>query len=141
MWPNLARPHFDQSLGLRHSSRCDIRHRLHVDHGVKDEIRMREALHSPISRLSPASLQSDTENKDVVPKNLDSEAKFRGIHAEKLRCPQDLQKRLFALHCISIDVTWVFLRIIHRQGREICGSSFLDDVLAPGKVNKYRHIN
>ena len=66
---------------------------------------MREALHSPISRLSPASLQSDTENKDVVPKNLDSEAKFRGIHAEKLRCPQDLQKRLFALHCISIDVT------------------------------------
>lgn len=52
---------------------------------------MREALHSPISRLSPAYLQSDTENKDVVPKNLDSEAKFRGIHAEKLRCPQDLQ--------------------------------------------------
>lgn len=69
----------------------------------QDEIRMRAALHSPISRLSPASLQSDTENKDVVPKNLDSEAKFRGIHAEKLQLsPRFLN---VFLHCISIDVT------------------------------------
>lgn len=100
---------------------------------------MREALHSPISRLSPASLQSDTENKDVVPKNLDSEAKFRGIHAEKLRCPQDLQKRLFALHFHRCHLGFLAYHPSPRQ-RDMW-IIVLDDVLAPGKVNKYRHIN